>query len=131
MRQVRVTAATFAGLDLRGKHLAMEDGPLYAFLEKARAVMPKEPARVFIVSDAAYFRNRAAYHLYPNNVFAEPISNAMPPASRLRAGDWLLVYQQHGVQFDQAQGRLRWDGDQIVSAELKLAEPGSALFLIR
>ena len=104
-RQVRLTAATYAGKDVRDKHLAMEDGPLYAFIEKARAVMPATPARVFVVADLAYFRDRAAYHLYPHNVFAEPASNAMPPASRLRPGDWLLVYQHRGVQFDRTLGQ--------------------------
>jgi hypothetical protein len=130
-RQVRLTASTYAGKDVRDKHLAMEDGPLYAFIEKARAVMPPAPARVFVVADLAYFRNRAAYHLYPNNVFAEPASNAMPPAARLRPGDWLLLYQHRGVQFDRTLGKLRWDSNQEVAAELKLVEPGSALFLIR
>jgi hypothetical protein len=130
-RQVRATAADFGGKDNRDRHLAMEDGPLYAFIEKARGLMPKEPARVFVVSDVAYFRERAAYHLYPHNVYAESASSAMPPASRLRPGDWLIAYREHGIQYDPAQGRLRWDGNQIVNAELKLVEPGSAVFLIR
>jgi hypothetical protein len=130
-RQVRATAADFGGKDNRDRHLAMEDGPLYAFIEKTRGLMPKEPARVFVVSDLAYFRERAAYHLYPHNVYAEISSNAMPPAERLRPGDWLIAYREHGLQYDPAQGKLRWDGNQIVNAELKLVEPGSAVFLIR
>jgi len=130
-RQVGATAVEFGGKDNRDRHLAMEDGPLYAFIEKARALMPKEPARVFVVSDLPYFRERAAYHLYPHNVYAENASSAMPPANRLRPGDWLVAYREHGIQFDPAQGKLRWDSNQIVNAELKLVEPGSAVFLIR
>jgi hypothetical protein len=130
-RQVRATAAEFGGKDNRDRHLAMEDGQLYAFIEKTRALMPKEPARVFVVSDLPYFRERAAYHLYPHNVYADNAASAMPPANRLRPGDWLVAYREHGIQFDAAQGKLRWDGNQIVNAELKFVEPGSAVFLIR
>jgi hypothetical protein len=43
----------------------------------------------------------------------------------------LLVYQRKGVQYDAAQGKLRWDNRAPVSAELKLAGRGAALFLIR
>jgi hypothetical protein len=94
-------------------------------------VMPRTPVRVFVASDADYFRGRAAYHLYPHRVYFNPRSRELPPASDLHAGDWLLVYRQHGIQFDRGQGRLRWDGNQIAAAELKLVEPGGALFLIR
>ena len=131
LRQERDTATRYAGKDVREKHLANEDGALFAFIAKAREVLPHTPARIFIASDADYFRGRAAYHLYPHRVFFDPRSNALPPARDMHAGDWLLVYQQRGIQFDRSQGKVRWDGGQIVDAELKLVEPGAALFLIR
>jgi hypothetical protein len=130
-RQERETATRYAGKDAHDKELANEDGQLFAFIEKALAVMPPSPVRVFVASDADYFRGRAAYHLYPHRVYFDPRSNALPPASEMHAGDWLLVYLQRGIQFDRGQGKLRWGGDQIVGAELKLVEPGAALFLIR
>jgi hypothetical protein len=40
------------------------------------------------------------------------------------------VFRRHAIQFDRAQGKLRWDGNQTVNAELKLLEPGAALFVI-
>jgi len=131
LRQERDTAAQYAGKDARDKRLANDDGPLFAFIEKALAVLPSKPVRIFIASDADYLRDRAAYHLYPHRVFFDPRSNALPPATDLHPGDWLLVYEQHGIQFDRAQGKVRWDGGQIVNAELKLVEPGGALFLVR
>ena len=130
LRQERDTAAQYAGKDARDKRLANEDGPLFAFIEKVLAVLPATPVRIFIASDVDYLRDRAAYHLYPNRVFFDPRSNALPPASDMHAGDWLLVYEQHGIQFDRNQGKVRWDGGQIVNAELKLVEPGGALFLV-
>jgi len=131
MRQEQATNALFLGKDARAKHLVNDDGPLFAFIEKARAVLPSTPVRIVIVADADYFRGRAAYHLYPNNVYFNPRSNEIPAATLLHAGDWLLVFQRRGIQYDRSQGRLRWDNGQTVNAELKLVEPGGALFLIR
>ena len=70
-------------------------------------------------------------HQHPHNVFAEPRRNELPLPAQLKAGDWMLVYQRRGVQFDPANGRLRWDGGAPVSAQLKLRGEGAALFLIQ
>jgi len=131
LRQERVTAAQYSGKDARDKHLASDDGPLFAFTEKVRAVLPRAPVRIFIVADADYFRGRAAYHLYPHSVYFNPRSNELPPIQDLHAGDWFLIYQRRGIQFDRALGKIRWDDGPTVSAELKLVEPGAALFVIR
>ena len=130
-RQVEATAAQFAGMTAAQKHGTLEDAALFGFIGKALAVMPATPARVVVFSDAHYFRSRAAYHLLPHRVFADPRSNALQPASALRSGDWLLVYQRKGIQYDAAQHKLRWDGGQTVSADVKLIEPGGALFLVK
>ncbi|HWG36048.1 MAG TPA: hypothetical protein VN650_17935 [Gemmatimonadaceae bacterium] len=131
LRQEHATAAQYGGKDLRHKHLAGEDAPLFAFIQKALAVMPSTPVRVFIAADADYFRGRAAYHLYPHSVYFNPRDSALPPASAFHPGDWLLVFQRHAIQFDRTQGKIRWEGNQTVNAELKLLEPGAALFVIR
>jgi hypothetical protein len=130
-RQAQATIAQYGGKDWRGKHLAAEDGPLFEFVEKARAEMPATPARIFVASEADYFRERAAFHLYPHNVYAEPRANTLPTSELLKPGDWMLVYQRRGVQFDPAAGKLRWDGGAPVSAQLKLRGEGAALFLIQ
>jgi hypothetical protein len=83
------------------------------------------------VADDHYFRGRAAYHLYPHNVFFDPRNNLMPAADQLQPGDWLLAYQRRGVQYDAAQQRLRWDPAQSVAAKVMLVGPGTALFEIR
>jgi hypothetical protein len=130
-RQVRETAAQYAGKDWKERHLAAEDKALFDFIQQVRAKLPETPARVFMVADAHYFRGRGAYHLYPHNVYYDPWVNAIPPPSALRPGDYLVVYQRHGVQYDPAQQRLRWDGREPVSAELLVAAPGAAAFRIR
>ncbi|HEX4883328.1 MAG TPA: hypothetical protein VFX05_04250, partial [Casimicrobiaceae bacterium] len=130
-RQVEATATTFAFKSYEDKRLAVEDGPLYAFVAKAREVLPKDPARVFVAADSHYFRGRAAYHLSPHRVYFDPRANTIPGPEAFRPGDWLLVYQRRGVQFDPAQGKLRWNNLPPVSAELKLSGRGAALFQIR
>src|SRR4029434_7697312 len=64
-RQAHAAALRYSGKDWREKHLAADDGELFAFIEKSRAIMPKPPARVFVIADAHYVRGRTAYHLYP------------------------------------------------------------------
>ncbi|HEX5864103.1 MAG TPA: hypothetical protein VF014_07580 [Casimicrobiaceae bacterium] len=131
LRQVRSTHAQYAGKSWQERHLAAEDGPVFAFIEKVREQLPAPPARVFMVADAHYFRDRGAYHLYPYNVYFDPWVNSMPPPSAMRPGDYIVVYQRRGVQYDPAQRRLRWDGSATVDAELLLVDKGAALFRIR
>jgi hypothetical protein len=130
-RQVQATFAQYGGKDWHGKHQAAEDAALFEFVQKARAQLPAAPARIFVASDTDYFRERAAYHLYPHNAFANPGGNVLPPPEQFKAGDWMLVFQRRGVQFDPANGRLRWDGGASVPAQLKLRGEGAALFLIQ
>jgi hypothetical protein len=130
-RQVQATIAQYGGKDWRGKHLAAEDGTLFEFVEKARAELPAAPVRIFVASEADYFRERAAFHLYPHNVYAEPRRNELPAPERIKPGDWMLVYQRRGVQFNPTTGKLIWDGGTPVSAQLKLRGEGAALFLIQ
>ncbi len=131
-RQTQLTYARYAGKSLEDKHLAAEDSDLYAFVEKALALMPAAPVRVFVAADEHYFRGRAAYHLYPQNVQFEAFRDTIVPPSAVKPGDWLLVYHRRGVQYDTARKLLRWDDGAPVSADLKLIEPhGAALFLIR
>lgn len=130
-RQVQATIAQYGGKDWHGKHQVAEDGPLFEFVDKARAELPAAPVRIFVASEADYFRERAAFHLYPHNVYANPRSNVLPPPGSVKPGDWMLVYQRRGIQFDPANGKLRWDGGAPVSAQLKVRGEGAALFLIQ
>ena len=129
-RQVDVTAELYSGKSWHERHLAADDRAVFAFIDKVRDKLPPPPARVFVVADEHYFRDRSAYHLYPYNVFFDPWQNTMPPASAVHSGDFLVVYQRRGVQYDAAQRRLRWDGSAPVAAELVLAEAGAAMFRI-
>jgi hypothetical protein len=99
-------------------------------MEKVRAKLPVTPARVIVVADLEYLRGRGAYHLYPHNVYFDPRRNTMPAATALKAGDYLVVFQRRGVQYDPEHKRLRWDGGEPVTAEILEVGPGAALFRI-
>lgn len=130
VREARATYVQYAGKPWRERHLAAEDGALFAFIEKARTKLPPPPVRVFMAADALYFRDRGAYHLYPYNVYFDPYRNTMPDATKLRGGDYLVVFRRKGVQFDPAQKKLRWDGGRPLDAEMLFAEGGGAVFAI-
>lgn len=131
VRQVRSDAATFASKGFDERRAAVEDGELYAFLQKAKALMPSEPVRVFVAADSHYFRGRAAYHLLPHRVMFDPRANTIAGPEVMRPGDWLLVYHRRGVEYDPAQGRLRWSNLPPVAVELKAATRGGGLFLLK
>ncbi len=95
-RQAQSTSGQFGGKSWEEKRVNNDDGPLFAFAQKALKVLPEHPARIFVVADEHYFRGRAAYHLYPHNVYFDPRNNLMPTADQLRPGDWLLVFIAKG-----------------------------------
>jgi hypothetical protein len=127
-RQSIETRKVYGGKDNEGRHQVAEDAELYRLVSAAKALMPNKPQRVFIAAGAHYFRGRAAYHLYPHNVYFDPRADRLPPASDMHAGDWLFVYDRPGIQFDRTQNMLRWEGGQTHAAELKLLGQGGALF---
>jgi hypothetical protein len=131
VRQVATTWSTFGGKSEREKHLADADGQLFQFIESVRAALPPTPQRIWVVSDAPYFSGRAAYHLYPHNIHFQPRGRAMPDRAWVKPGDWLLVFNRRGVEFNEARHTLRWDGATEVAADLKTSGAGAALFLIR
>jgi len=128
VRQSRETARFYGGKDIEQKHLAAEDAELYQIVQRAKQTMPATPVRLFVAAEAHYFRGRAAYHFYPHNVYFDARNDRLPPASAMRAGDWLFVYQRPGIQFDRSQNMLRWDDGQTHAAEVKMIAPGAALF---
>jgi len=130
VRQVERTYHQYAGKSWEERHLAAEDGPLFAFIEKVRAKLPPPPVRVFVVADAHYFRDRGAYHLYPYNVYFDPWYNTTPPSSAVHPGDYLVVYQRRGVYYNAPQQSLRWDDSPPVKAELVLLDGAGSLFRI-
>jgi hypothetical protein len=130
VRQSLVTLRTYGGKSQHDAHLVAEDAALYRLVLQAREKLPREPARVFVLADAPYFRARAAYYLYPHNPWFDLVRTGVPEASLLRAGDWVLAYRRRGVQYNQAAQRLRWEGGNELAAELAFVSQDGALFRV-
>lgn len=124
--QARATIAEFGGKTWEQKHLAMEDGDLFRFVQAARAKLPDQPVRIFVNSDLEYFRRRAGYHLYPHNVLAY----SWGEPSQLKPGEYLLLYQKADVGFAPAAEELRWANGRLLDAKPLLVQRGAGLFLV-
>lgn len=131
IQQAAQTQKTYGSKTITEKHLAAVDAPLFAFIEKARVALPQEPARVFALAPDPYLRSRIAYHLYPHNVYFDFYSAAPPAARVLRPGDYVLSFQQSGIQYDVAQKKMRWPDGTELAAEIKVVEAGSALIEVQ
>ena len=129
-RQVAVTVDRYGGKSAEERALAAEDADLVAFLDRAKALLPADPQRVVVLAEAHYFRGRAGWHLLPHRAMWEPALDAPPAPGVLRAGDFLVVWQRPGTQFDRANGRVRFDNGVELPASLLLADRGSAVFAI-
>jgi hypothetical protein len=111
------TVATLAGKSWRDKRLAALDGPLFAFIEQARARIAERPGRVFFGSEDAWLRVRGGYHLLPFNTLAIAHHRDLFDVARYRPGDWLCFYARNGVTYDPASRELRWDQGPPLRAE--------------
>lgn len=129
-RQVAETRAQFGGKDARARHEAADDAEVFKFIERVRAKLPPTPTRVFMLADAAPFRGRGAYYLYPHNVLFDPFANSLPQVSALRAGDYVVVYHRRGIQYSREARRLVFEGGASVAADVVMIEPGAGLFRI-
>jgi len=129
-RQVVETVNRYGGKDAAERTRAAEDGDLVAFLDKAKALLPADPQRIVVLAQAHYFRGRAGWHLLPHRVLWEPARDIPPHAGLLRAGDFVVVWQRPGTQFDAENGRLRFENGVEMPAKLVLADRGAAVYSI-
>jgi len=129
-KQLDITRFQYAGKSWEDKRLAAEDGALFAFMREAAAKIGDKPAHIFVFSDDEYGRVRGAYHLYPKNVSVHPKRQTLLPAATYKAGDVLVLFRKRGVEYNQADKRLRWEGTQSVTADLIHFSQGSAVFRV-
>ncbi len=128
--QLAQTRERYAGKNWLEKHRAAEDGDLFDFVQAIKTKLGPRPSRVLVFSDFDYFRGRAAYHLYPHNVYYQIKDATLPPAQTIRAGEYLVLYQKRGVQYHPGKKELLWNG-QPISVEPILFSKGNAFFKVR
>lgn len=121
------THAAFAHKTLAERHAAMEHPAFLGLVDAALRVLPADPVRIFVTSDFDYFRMRAGYYLYPNNVLA--FDWADPGV--LHSGDYVLMFLKHDVHFDSAHESLTWSDGRQVPVSALIPGQGQGLYRVR
>lgn len=102
----------------------LPDGPFLEAMEKVRQALPKEPTRLFILTDDpdGFMAVRTRYHLLPHRSFAG--LTGLPPPTALAAGDAVLVLGAlKTIRYDPVGQRLL-EPERELAAELVMEAPG-------
>ena len=122
----------FAGKTSEEKHQAAEDSTLFALVEKMKAALPAPPARVVLFCDNTAICSRAAFFLYPHNVYraSEWLATPADPAL-LRTGDYLLLVYSRMVGYDPGRHVVVWPNGGTRPADPIALQPEALLLRIR
>jgi hypothetical protein len=136
-QQLRNTHQLYGNKSLAEKRLVDKDADIYRDIREIANFLPKEPARIFVVSadpkgrgTTEYLRLRSHYHLLPHNVYSE---SDQPPAAPhdAHSGDYVLILKpMEGLSFSQDEGLLRWGHDESIPVELVTNTSIGVLFRI-
>jgi hypothetical protein len=130
--EVGERAQRFAGKTPEEKHLAAEDAPLYALVEKMKTGLPATPARVVLYCDNAFLCARAAFFLYPQNVQRAVHRGVAPPTpDELASGDYLLLMYSRAVGYDRERQLAVWRDGRSRPAEEILLQPEALLLRLK
>jgi hypothetical protein len=122
----------FAGKTTDEKHRAADDSALFTLMEKMKTALPAPPARVMLFCDNLAICSRAAFFLYPHNVYRASAWTSKPPdPQQLRTGDYLLLVYTKTVGYDSGRGLVVWGPDRTRAAEQILLQPEALLLRIR
>jgi hypothetical protein len=119
----------FAGKTTEEKHRAADDAVLYVLIDKMQRKLPPPPARVVLYCDNSALCVRAAFFLYPHNVYR---TNIKPPdPDELRAGDYFLLVISKLLGYDPEQGLLVWPDGRTRAVEAIYLQPEALLLRLR
>ncbi len=122
----------FAGKTTEEKHRAAEDSTLFALMEKMKSALPAPPARVVLFCDSAAICSRAAFFLYPHNVYRASDWILKPPdPALLRTGDYLLLAYSRMVGYDPGSHVVVWPDGRTRPADEITLQPEAILLRIR
>ena len=150
LHQVGITAQRFAGKTSEEKLLAGEGSELVMLVDEIRRLLPPAPARVLFLCDNDVIGLRAAYLLYPYNVFHDVktgpakvnvfreakggLSKAhgtAPDHEILRSGDYVVLFFYGDLGYDFDKQLLVWPDGHTRAAESMLSKPNMLLVRVR
>ncbi|HEY2968014.1 MAG TPA: hypothetical protein VGK75_06560 [Casimicrobiaceae bacterium] len=131
-REVGERGFRFAGKSTEEKHLAADDAALFALVEKMKSGLPATPARVVLYCDSDLLCVRAAFLIYPHNVYrAVHRKRTLPNPDELHAGDFLLLIYSRALGYDRQRQLAVWPNGGSKPADEILLQPEALLLRIR
>ncbi|HEV8552132.1 MAG TPA: hypothetical protein VGR65_01930 [Casimicrobiaceae bacterium] len=131
-REVRERGHQFAGKTTEEKHLAADDAALFVLVEKMKSGLPATPARVVLYCDNDLLCARAAFLIYPQNVYrAVHRKRELPHPDELRGGDFLLLFYSKALGYDRERQLAVWPNGGSKPADEILLQPEALLLRIR
>lgn len=127
-RQLAQTTRQFGGKTPEEKHLAMDDHAVFELMRQVNAVLPPPPVRILFLSDNLALRTRAAFFLYPQNVYHD-VRGITPEPDQVRSGDFVLLFWFRGLVYDPQAQQLRWPDGRTKAADKILALVDGALLV--
>src|SRR5689334_22790617 len=131
-REARERGLRFAGKTTAEMHLAADDAALYQLIEKMKGALPATPSRVFLYCDNDNLCVRAAFMLYPQNVYrAFHWRRTLPAPEEMHAGDHVLLVYSRTLGYDPEHHAVVWSDGRTKPADEVLLEPGALLLRVR
>jgi hypothetical protein len=122
----------FAGKTATEMHLAADDAPLFLLMEKIKSALPATPSRVFLYCDNDLLCARAAFMLYPQNLYrAVHRRRTLPDPGELHAGDHLLLVYSRALGYDREHRLAVWQDGKTKPADEVLLQRDALLLRVR
>jgi len=139
-REVGERGDRFAGKTTEEKHLAADDAALFVLVEKMKGALSATPARIVLYCDNDLLCARAAFLLYPQNVYRAVQQNrifgrrgglAPPGPDDLHGGDYVLLIYSKALGYDRQRQQAVWSDGRTKPADEILLQPEALLLRIR
>lgn len=113
LRQAEVTWKNLAGQTTVQKRANGVDRELYRFVQTVDQALGERDGRVFVSSSSDYFGMRAAYYLYPRNVYWKRHAKTLPEAGYLRPDDYVVLLEPFTERFNADAGELLYNDQRL------------------
>jgi len=128
--QLGETRRLFAGLEAEDKLAVGPDAALVKFAAEVTRQVTPDTGRVFVSSDDDYLGMRAAYYLYPLNVYWKRPGKRLPARRYFHAGDYIVLLAPASPRFEQKGGFLENGRGEVIPVTLIASTAVGALFRV-
>lgn len=130
LHQLADTYRTFSGKSTPEKLAVGPDAKVYNFASQVKPLLEAEDARIFVLGNDEYLSQRAAYFLYPFNVYWPEPGHVFPYTNFFRRGDYVVMINPASARFDPRKNTLWIPNIGVFDAQLVVSDPsGTALRL--